>query len=94
MTISVKDVEHVAMLARLELTEDEKKMYTEQLNAILEYMEKLKEVDTSNVPPTAQVLPLYNVLRGDEVCPSMDREDVVRNAPHQENGQFRVPKIV
>lgn len=94
MAISIQDVEHVAMLARLELNEEEKHLYTEQLNAILEHMSKLQELDTTDVPPTAHILPLRNVLREDEVRPSMDREEVLQNAPNQEEGQFRVPKIV
>jgi len=94
MGISVKDVEHVALLARLDLTEKEKLMYTEQLNAILGYMEKLQELDTKDVPPTAHVLPIHNVFRPDDVRPSMDREEVLKNAPNQEEGLFRVPKIV
>lgn len=94
MVISLKDVEHVALLARLELAEEEKHLYTEQLNAILDYIGKLQELDTDDIPPTAHVLPIYNVLREDEVHPSMDREAVLQNAPHREEGQFRVPKIV
>ncbi|MDD2497440.1 MAG: Asp-tRNA(Asn)/Glu-tRNA(Gln) amidotransferase subunit GatC [Desulfitobacteriaceae bacterium] len=94
MAISVKDVEHVALLARLELSDEEKNMYTEQLNTILGYMEKLKELDTAGVPPTAHVLPIHNVLREDVERPSMDREKVLQNAPYREDGQFRVPKIV
>lgn len=90
----MKDVEHVAALARLELSEDEKHLYTEQLNAILQSMEKLKELDTTSVPPTAHVLPIQNVFREDQVRPSMDRDAVLENAPAEENGQFRVPKIV
>ncbi|ATW23453.1 Asp-tRNA(Asn)/Glu-tRNA(Gln) amidotransferase subunit GatC [Candidatus Formimonas warabiya] len=94
MAISLKDVEHVAMLARLELTAEEKEMYTGQLNAILEYIGKLQELDTSQIPPTAHVLPIHNVLREDQVRPSMDRAEVLQNAPYEEEGQFRVPKIV
>lgn len=94
MNISIKDVEHVALLARLELTEEEKATYTQQLNAILHSMDKLQELDTSNVTPTAHVLPLHNVFREDVVKPSMDRDSVLQNAPWEEEGQFRVPKIV
>lgn len=94
LTISIKDVEHVAMLARLELTEDEKHLYTEQLNAILQSMDKLQELDTTDVAPTAHVLPIENVFREDLVRPSMSRDEVLKNAPWEEDGQFRVPKIV
>ncbi|MGI6065640.1 MAG: Asp-tRNA(Asn)/Glu-tRNA(Gln) amidotransferase subunit GatC [Bacillota bacterium] len=94
MAISVKDLEHVALLARIELSEEEKDIYTEQLNVILGHIEKLKELDTTDVPPTIHVLPIHNVLREDEERPSMDREKVLQNAPQREDGQFRVPKIV
>lgn len=94
MAISVRDLEHLAQLSRLELSGAEKNMYTEQLNVILGYIEKLKEVDTTDVPPTVYVLPMHNILREDEERPSMDREKVLQNAPHREDGQFRVPKIV
>lgn len=94
MSIDKKVVEHVALLARLQLSEEEKEQYTDQLNAILGYMEKLNKLDTTQVPPTAHVLPLKNVYREDIARPSMDREKVVANAPQEEDGQFKVPKIV
>lgn len=94
MVISIKDVEHVALLARLDLAEEEKHLYTEQLNAILDYIGKLQELDTDDISPTAHVLPIHNVLREDRTHLSIDRSEVLQNAPHQEEGQFRVPKIV
>lgn len=94
VSISVKDVEHVAKLARLELQDSEKELYTEQLNSILGYMEILNRVDTSDVKPMEHVLPLKNVLREDEVGQTLDKELALSNAPQQENGCFRVPKIV
>lgn len=94
MGISIKDVEHVALLARLDLAEGEKQMYMGQLNSILEYMEKLQELNTDHIPPTAHVLPLHNVLREDRPRPSMDPIEVLQNAPLKEKGHFRVPKIV
>ncbi|MDS1028974.1 Asp-tRNA(Asn)/Glu-tRNA(Gln) amidotransferase subunit GatC [Bacillota bacterium LX-D] len=94
MSISKQEVEHVAMLARLELTEQEKESYTKELNAILGFMDKLNELDTSNVTPTAHVLNITNVLREDEVRPGLDRELVLQNAPAKKEGQFRVPRIV
>lgn len=94
MKISKKDVEHVAQLARLHLEEEEKELYTRQLNSILNYMEKLGELDTSDVEPTAHVLPIKNVFREDRVGQSMDIEEVLRNAPDREEGFFKVPKII
>ncbi|MEL7567732.1 MAG: Asp-tRNA(Asn)/Glu-tRNA(Gln) amidotransferase subunit GatC [Dehalobacterium sp.] len=94
MAISIKDVEHVALLARLDLAEEEKQLYTEQLNAILDYIGKLQELNTDDIPPTAHVLPIHNVLREDKSRPSIERSEVLQNAPRQEEGQFRVPRIV
>ena len=94
MIISKKDVEHVALLARLELTDAEKEAYTKQLNSIMDYMNKINELDTVGVEPTAHVLPLYNVLREDKREKSFDRAEVLKNAPEKEKGQFKVPKIV
>ncbi|QSQ07745.1 Aspartyl/glutamyl-tRNA(Asn/Gln) amidotransferase subunit C [Koleobacter methoxysyntrophicus] len=94
MKISKKDVEHVAQLARLHLEEEEKELYTRQLNSILNYMEKLGELDTGDVEPTAHVLPIKNVFREDRVEQSMDIEEVLRNAPDREEGFFKVPKII
>ena len=94
MSIDKKVVENVALLGRLHLTEAEKEEYTEQLNAILGYMEMLNKLDTTNIEPTYHVLPLSNVFRDDVVKPSMDRDKVLANAPAQVDGQFKVPKIV
>ncbi|GAV23910.1 Asp-tRNA(Asn)/Glu-tRNA(Gln) amidotransferase subunit GatC [Carboxydothermus pertinax] len=94
MTISIKDVEHVAMLARLELSEEEKEMYTKQLNDILKYAEQLQELDTENVKPTAHVLPIKNVFRDDTVHQHMDPEKALLNAPEREENFFKVPKII
>jgi aspartyl-tRNA(Asn)/glutamyl-tRNA(Gln) amidotransferase subunit C len=94
MKISKEEVEHVALLARLELTEAEKDTYTEQLNSILEYAELLNKLDTTGIPPTAHPLPIKNVFREDVVKPSLDREAVLANASDAENGFFKVPKIV
>jgi aspartyl-tRNA(Asn)/glutamyl-tRNA(Gln) amidotransferase subunit C len=92
--LTKKDVEHVAKLACLELSEAEKETYTRQLGAILGYVEKLNSLDVSQVEPTAHVLPLHNVLRHDEVKASMAREEVLANAPDPFKGCFRVPKIL
>ncbi|MEW5952699.1 MAG: Asp-tRNA(Asn)/Glu-tRNA(Gln) amidotransferase subunit GatC [Bacillota bacterium] len=92
--ISTRDVEHVALLARLELTDEEKEMYTRQLNDILRYAEMLNELDTAGVLPTAHVLPLYNVFRGDEQGSQLPPDVVLANAPRREGLFFKVPKIV
>jgi len=88
------DVRYVAHLARLSLTPEEEQKIGTQLGNILQYIEKLKEVDVSGVEPTAHAFPLVNVTRPDEVRPSMSNEDALRNAPAQANGLFIVPKIV
>lgn len=94
MLITKKDVEYVAALARLEFSEEEKEKYTEQLNVILEYVNQLNELDTEGVKPTYHVLPVNNVMREDEVRPSMDRGKVLMNAPDRDMGCFRVPRII
>jgi aspartyl-tRNA(Asn)/glutamyl-tRNA(Gln) amidotransferase subunit C len=88
------DVKYVAHLARLHLTPDEEKKFGAQLGNILGYIEKLKELDVANVEPTAHATPMVNVMRPDEVRPSLPHNDALRNAPAQANGLFIVPKIV
>ena len=88
------DIEHVARLARLELTEDEKARLREQLGVILENAAKVGEVATDDVPPTAYAIPRSNVLRPDEVTPSLTVEEVLSNAPEVEDDRFKVPKVV
>ena len=92
--ISLAEVEHVARLARLELSAAEKERMRSQLDAILGYVEKLRRVDTTGVPPTAHVLPLVNVMREDEVRPSYPVEAMLANAPAEEGDCFRVPRIL
>lgn len=87
------DIEHVARLARLELTEEEKARLRTQLAAILEHAAKVGEVATADVPPTAYAIPRANVLRPDERTPSLAVEDVLANAPEREDDRFRVPRI-
>lgn len=94
MSVTIKDVEHVANLARLALTDEEKAQFTEQMNAILKYAEKLNELDTANVAPTSHVLDVKNVMRADETRPSWPIEKVMKNAPDEEDGQFRVPAVL
>ena len=88
------DVNYVAHLARLSLTPDEALKYGAQLGQVLGYIEKLKEVDVTGIEPTAHAFPLINVTRPDELRPSMNHEDAMRNAPAKANGLFIVPKIV
>ena len=92
--IAREDVEHVAELARLELTAAEKDQFIAQLNGILSYIEKLNELDTRDVEPTSHVLPISNVCRDDEVQPSLDRTEVLRNAPEESHFFFKVPRII
>jgi aspartyl-tRNA(Asn)/glutamyl-tRNA(Gln) amidotransferase subunit C len=88
------DVKYVAHLARIALTPDEEKKLAAQLGGILGYIEKLNELDVTNIVPTAHAVPLVNVTRADEVHPSLPHDDALRNAPRQANGLFIVPKIV
>jgi aspartyl-tRNA(Asn)/glutamyl-tRNA(Gln) amidotransferase subunit C len=88
------DVKYVAHLARLSLSPEEEQKIGAQLGSVLGYIEKLKEVDVSQVEPTAHAFPLVNVTRADEVRPSLSNEAALRNAPAQANGLFIVPKIV
>lgn len=91
--ITVKDVEHVAKLARLELTEEEKEKFAGQLGDVLKYVEQMNEVDTSNVIPMAHAMDFVNVVREDEVRYEQTKEELMKNAPDAEDGFFKVPKI-
>jgi len=88
------DIEHVARLARLELTDQEKERLRTQLGVILEHAAKVGEVATADVPPTAYAIPRSNILRPDEPTPSLPVEDVLANAPEREDDRFKVPRIV
>ena len=88
------DVKYVAYLARLELTAAEQEKFGAQLNNILGYIEKLKELDVTQIEPTAHAVPLVNVFRQDVCRPSISNEEALRNAPAKTNGLFIVPKIV
>ncbi len=92
--ITRDDVEHVARLARLALTDDEVERLTEQLEVILEHAAQVSALDTAGVPPTAHPLPLANVLRPDEPRPGVPRDDVLAMAPASEDDSFRVPRIL
>lgn len=94
MSISVEDVEHVAKLARLGLTDDEKERFTAQLGAILEYAKRVSEVDTAGVEPMAHATTLKNVLREDEAGECLSQADALAAAPEAEAGGFVVPRIV
>jgi aspartyl-tRNA(Asn)/glutamyl-tRNA(Gln) amidotransferase subunit C len=88
------DIEHVARLARLELSDEEKARLREQLGAILEHAAKVGEVAADDVPPTAYAIPRSNVLRPDEITPSLTLDEVLANAPEVEDDRFKVPRIV
>ncbi|SFP32877.1 Asp-tRNA(Asn)/Glu-tRNA(Gln) amidotransferase subunit GatC [Salibacterium halotolerans] len=92
--ITKDQVKHVAHLARLSITEEEVDTFTEQLDNIIEFAEQLNELDTEDVEPTTHVLDIHNVLRKDEQRPSLDREDALKNAPDQEDGQVKVPSVL
>ena len=93
-TISEKQVEHQAELARVELTAEEKQRYTKQLNTILEYFRILDEVETENVPPTLSILGQENVWRHDQPKPSLTVQKAVSNVPRMEKGFAKAPRIV
>lgn len=91
--IDIKQVEHVAKLARLELTEEEKQKYSKQLGDILKYVEQMNEVDTTGVEPMSHAFDIVNVMREDVVKYEQTKAELMKNAPDEENGFFRVPKI-
>ena len=94
MALTIKEVEHVALLARLSLSEDEKAKLSQQLGAILNYADTLNTIPTDNVEPLTHILSVHNVFRADEVQPSMPREEMLANAPLVEAGYYKVPKIM
>lgn len=91
--ITVKDVEHVAKLARLELTEEEKEKFTRQLGDVLKYVDQMNEVNTDNVEPLSHPIDFVNVMRDDTIHYDQTKEELMQNAPDEENGFFKVPKI-
>ena len=94
MKLSREDVLHIALLARLGVSESEVEKLREQLSNILENFEVLQKVDTTNVPLTAQSIPLQTVMRDDEVAPSLPAEDILANAPRREGDFFRVKPVL
>ena len=95
MSISKEEVKHVARLSRLEFEEKELKEFTEKFASVIDYVEKLKEVDCTGVKPTYHPHPnLRNVMREDKVKDSLDRDDIMKNAPDNENGYIKIPKVL
>ncbi|MEZ4675242.1 MAG: Asp-tRNA(Asn)/Glu-tRNA(Gln) amidotransferase subunit GatC [Caldilineaceae bacterium] len=93
MHLTTDEVRHVAELAKLALTDAEVEEYTEQLSAILDYADLLRDVDTSDVAPTPYVLPLSNIMREDEPAPCLTNEEALANAPDSDDGFFRVRAV-
>jgi aspartyl-tRNA(Asn)/glutamyl-tRNA(Gln) amidotransferase subunit C len=93
MTLSIQEVEHIANLARLQLTPEEKERFRGQLSAILDYAARLQSLDTSGIPPTSSVLPPHSVLRPDAARPGLTLEALLANASEAEANQFRVPPV-
>lgn len=94
MNISMADVEKVARLARLELTEEEKNLFAGQMDAIIGYVEKIKEIDTDGITPTSYAVPMENAFREDAVKPSIGVEKALENAPRRVDSFFKVPKVI
>jgi aspartyl-tRNA(Asn)/glutamyl-tRNA(Gln) amidotransferase subunit C len=94
MKITKQEVEHVANLARLELSEQDKEKLTDQLSNILTYVEKMSEMDTKGVEPTSHVLDINNVMRDDVSAESLPQEKAIGNAPDKALGHYKVPKIL
>jgi aspartyl-tRNA(Asn)/glutamyl-tRNA(Gln) amidotransferase subunit C len=94
MVLTVEEVDHIAKLARLNLSEEEKSRYREQLSQILEYAGRLQELDTEDISPTFRVLQIQSRLREDESRSGLATQDLLRNAPDTESNQFRVPPIL
>jgi len=94
MKLTIEEVEHIALLARLDLTEEEKEQYRNQLSAILDYAARLQTLDVSGIPPTSSVLPEHAALRDDVIGNSLKVETTLANAPSKEKNQFRVPPVL
>lgn len=94
MKVTEKDLETVASLSRLKIREEEKSTSLKDLNAIVTYVEKLQQIDTFSVEPTTYARPMQNVFRDDIVKPSLDRDLALSNAPEQDDGYFRVPRVL
>ncbi|MDD4179292.1 MAG: Asp-tRNA(Asn)/Glu-tRNA(Gln) amidotransferase subunit GatC [Candidatus Margulisbacteria bacterium] len=88
------DIEHIARLARVALSPEEKKLFARQLSSILEFAANLQKVETNDIPPTAHAIPMKNVLREDKTIPCENVEEILANAPDEASHMFRVPKIL
>lgn len=88
------DIEHVVLLARLKLTESEKELFPGQVNSIINYMDQLNELDTTNIEPTAHILSMKNIFREDNATASLPQEKAMQNAPERDGSFYRVPKII
>lgn len=94
MRLSTEEVEHIALLSRLELSDAERERAQNELSQILGYFEALSKLDTHGVEPTMHALPICNVLRKDEVRPGLSRDEALQNAPESAGGMFQVPRVV
>jgi aspartyl-tRNA(Asn)/glutamyl-tRNA(Gln) amidotransferase subunit C len=94
MPITLKDVEYLANLAKLELSDEEKRRFQKELDNIIKYIDQLNELDTTNVPITSHVTFLQNIFREDEVLPSLSPDQALANAPEKKDGFFRVPRVI
>ena len=94
MALNIKDVEHVAKLARLGLSDEEKKVLAKQLSKILDYVEALNKLDTKNVAPTSHAVPMKNVFREDKAIPFKNAVDILANGPETDGRFFKVPRIL
>ena len=94
MALTLQEVEHIADLARLQLSDEEKERYRQQLSSILDYAARLQSIDTSGIPPTSSVLPARSALRPDQPRPGLSRDELLRNTPWIEKGKFRVPLVL
>ncbi len=94
MKVSLEEVRHIAKLAKLKLKEDEERKFRNELSQILEYMDKLNELDTVNIEPLSHPVPVENVFREDELKPSIPREEALKNAPDTNGEFFKVPKVI
>jgi aspartyl-tRNA(Asn)/glutamyl-tRNA(Gln) amidotransferase subunit C len=93
MKLTIEEVEHIAALARLELTEEEKQQYSEQLSDILDYAARLDELETDSIPPMASVLDMNLRLREDQSRPGLPRKDILKNSAETKDDQFKVPPV-
>mgnify|MGYP001170231439 CR=1 FL=1 len=94
MALTIKEVDDIALLARLNIKEEEKEDFAQQLSLILDYTNRLQEINTDNVEPLVYILPVYNAFREDTVHPSTPRDEMLANGPLLEDGQYKVPKIL